>query len=207
VGALLLARKEVSPWLALLYGASPALFIAVDRDITEPLAYGLVIGALFVLDSRRWLLAGALFGLAGLARETTLLFPIAVIVMSALGLGQRRRRPTELMVFAALSLGPFVWLRIALEAWLGPDPPPGAPSLVAIPFSGLLDQPSVSQYEQVLAVVLPARFALVAVVVTLPRERRTTVLPLALNVAVLIVLLPASSYASFHIPGISRWAS
>jgi hypothetical protein len=68
-------------------------------------------------------------------------------------------------------------------------------------------KPSVSQYEQVLAVVLPALFALVALVVVLPREGRPTVLPLALNVAVLVILLPASSYASFSIPVVSRWAS
>ena len=199
--ALLLVRRNVSPWLALLFGASPALWIAVDRDITEPLAYALVIGALLALDSQRWLTSGLIFGLAGLTRETTLLFPLALIIMAAWGLGVKRRRPDELMLFGALAFGPYIWLRVALYAWLGSDPPPGPPSLSWPPFSGLSGNAAQSQYEQLLAVVFPGFLALAAALLFLHGRRKWMILPLALNVLVLIVLLPEPSYATFQSSG------
>ena len=199
--ALLLVRRNVSPWVALLFGASPALWIAVDRDITEPLAYALVIGALLALDSQRWLTSGLLFGLAGITRETTLLFPLALIILAAWGLGVKRRRPDELMLFGALAFGPYIWVRIVLYAWLGSDPPPGAPSFSWPPFSGLSGHATQFQYEQLLAVVLPGFLALAAAALFLHGARKWLILPLALNVLVLIVLLPESSYATFQSSG------
>ena len=199
--ALLLVRRNISPWVALLFGASPALWIAVDRDITEPFAYALVIGALLALDSQRWLTSGLLFGLAGITRETTLLFPLALIILSAWGLGVKRRRADELMLFGAIAFGPYIWVRIALYAWLGSDPPPGAPSFSWPPFSGLSAQAPQSQYEQLLAVVFPAFLALAAATLLLRGSTKWMILPLALNVLFLIVLLPESSYATFQSSG------
>lgn len=200
--ALLLLRKSVSPWPALLFGCSPALFIAVDRDITEPLAYALVIAAVLAFDSGRFLTSGVVFGLAGITRETTLLFALALTCMVALGLGAKRRRPTDVMLFVGLAVGPYIWLRVALFAWLGKDPPPGAVSPTWLPFSGLFGQPNaVALYEQLYSVVLPGFLALAAILLLLARRKMAMALPLALNVLVLIVLLPKASYASFQSSG------
>ena len=200
--ALLLTRNGVSPGLALLYGCSPALFIAVDRDITEPLAYALVIAAVLAFDSERFLTSAALFGLAGLTRETTLLFPLALLALAAVGLGTRRRRPTELMLFASLAAAPYVWWRVALYIWLGHDPPPGAATLSWPPFSGLFGQSNqVALYEQLYAVVLPGLLVLAVAVLFLPRSKLWIALPLLLNAIVLIAFLPKLSYATFQSSG------
>jgi hypothetical protein len=74
-----LARRGCSEWWALLYGLFPGLMISVQRDLSEPLAFGLVAVGVYLFDfgGRRGVWAAALaFGLAGLARETTLVFPL-----------------------------------------------------------------------------------------------------------------------------------
>jgi hypothetical protein len=195
--AKLLQRHGLSAWLAVLYGCSPALFVAVYRDLNEPVAYAFAIAALLALDHDRLIWAAALFGLAGISRETTLLFPLAIGVALLLGLGTARRPPAKALGFLALSLLPYVALRLALLGIYGRDPPPGPPR-EWVPFGGLwklrpLDSIAL---EVVYVVVLPA---LLAVFVILVVSRRVTPLTLALvlNVVGLVVLLPASSYRAF----------
>lgn len=48
---LWLRRRGISPWLALVYGLSPGLFVSLQRDLEEPLAYALVALALLVYGS------------------------------------------------------------------------------------------------------------------------------------------------------------
>ena len=88
--ALLLRWHRLSEWFALLYGCSPALFVAVDRDLNEPVAYALVVGGMLAFDRGRMVPAASLLGLAGVARETTLLFPLALTIALLLGLGIER---------------------------------------------------------------------------------------------------------------------
>jgi hypothetical protein len=74
-----LRRKGVSPWLALLFGLSPGVCFALQRDLNEPLGYAFVAFAVYLYDfggRRRLLWAGLAFGLAALARESTLVFPV-----------------------------------------------------------------------------------------------------------------------------------
>ncbi len=82
-----LRRKGLSPWFAGLYGLFPGLLIALQRDLTEPLAYGLVACAVYLFDfgGRRGVVwAGLAFGAAALARETTVIFA-ALFALSILG--------------------------------------------------------------------------------------------------------------------------
>jgi hypothetical protein len=48
VVGLWLKRRAVTPWPALVYGLSPGLFVCLQRDLEEPLAYALVALAVFV---------------------------------------------------------------------------------------------------------------------------------------------------------------
>ncbi len=45
---LWLKRRDISPWFSLAYGFSPGLFVCLQRDLEEPLAYALVALALLV---------------------------------------------------------------------------------------------------------------------------------------------------------------
>src|SRR5260221_13671973 len=62
-----LRRRGRSPWLALIYGLSLGLFIAVNGDLTEPMAYAVVALAVYLLDfrgRRRLFWAALCFGAA-----------------------------------------------------------------------------------------------------------------------------------------------
>jgi hypothetical protein len=52
--ALWLRRRGISPWFALVYGLSPGLFVCLQRDLEEPLAYALVALAIFVYSSQEF---------------------------------------------------------------------------------------------------------------------------------------------------------
>src|SRR5258708_19146207 len=81
-----LKRKGVSPWLALVYGLYSGLFIAFRRDLTEPLAYGLVALAIYLFDFgglRRIIWSALCFALALLTRETVVVF-IGIYALSLL---------------------------------------------------------------------------------------------------------------------------
>ncbi|HEY5260736.1 MAG TPA: hypothetical protein VIJ33_01325, partial [Solirubrobacteraceae bacterium] len=138
-----LARRGASPWLAALYGLFPGMVIAVQHDLTEPLAYGLVALAIYLFDfggRRGVLLAGAAFGLAALCRETTLLFAVLFGISILAGRAnahphrQLRARGRQALGFFALAITPFAaWLAVDYS-WLG-VPHPG--TVDPIPFKGI----------------------------------------------------------------------
>jgi hypothetical protein len=194
-GALLLRRHGLSPWYAALFGVYPGLFLAVTRDLAEPLAYALAASALLALDRRRLPLAVALFALGGLARETTLLFPLALAVWLAFG-----RRFREAAALAA-SVLPYLALRAGLWIWLGSPGNARAQDIELVPFGGLLGQRpwSTLTIEQLYAVVVPALVAVALAIAS--RTRTSALLPLLANVLVLVVLLPEPSYADYDASG------
>ncbi len=70
----MLAEMGVSRWYALSYGLTLGVFGSVRLSLSEPLAYGLVIGAIWLGRRERWVWCAVMLGLAGLAKETTLFF-------------------------------------------------------------------------------------------------------------------------------------
>lgn len=194
--AVLLRDRGVSAWYAALYGLYPGLFVGVSRDLAEPLAYALAAAALLAFERRRLPLALALFALAGMTRETTLLFPLALAAWQALG----RRRFRDAGLLAATVL-PYVALRAALWIRLGSPGDARAQELEPVPFGGLLAQwPwSTLTLEQVYAVVAPALLAVaLALAVRAPRQ---SLAALGANVLVLVVLLPEPSYVDYAASG------
>lgn len=175
--AIWLRRRGVSPYWALIYGLWPGMVISVQRDLNEPLAYGLVIAALLVLDTRwraRLLIAGIVFGLAGLAYQATLVFPAIIAMWLLLGgeFGQpgpltRGGSRREMAGFLALSLAPLIAYSAFLYAWLGSLSDGG--DLTWVPFGGLFHGPVQASHQGVdfAFVVLPL---LVALVVLAPRR-------------------------------------
>ena len=176
----------------------------MSRDLSEPLAYALVLAGLAAWwwdeRSRPWL-AGVLFALAALARESTLLFPAGLALATFLGfddgIGSRRRRDRRAaVILGATALVPYVVLRLLLLAWLGTNgAAPGAVRFAAYPFGGFLGHWPLDSvlFQQFWGVILPALLS-VALVAWFTRRLGPSLLTLALNVAVLVVFLPAPSY-------------
>ncbi|MCS6836048.1 MAG: hypothetical protein NZ750_08530 [Anaerolineae bacterium] len=110
----LLEHFDTSRWLALGYGLSVGVFGAARLTTTETLAYGLVIAALLSAAYHRVGWAAALLGLAGLAKETTLIFVAAYGLWWA---GQRDA--VRLGMTLALGGGPFALWQIVLYGQVG----------------------------------------------------------------------------------------
>ena len=160
-----LQARGLSRWYALLFGLFPGIFVGVQRDLTEPLAYALVTLGLLLYDNprrSRILAAGVAFGLAGLARQTTLLFPIVIGLWLSLAEGRRR----DGLALLGLSVAPYLAYSIFLRVWLGSVDDAG--NLTSIPFEGLFQGGWVGERQAVTlaTVVVPA---LIALVVLLPR--------------------------------------
>ena len=194
--AVILRDRGLSPWYAALFGFYPGLFVAVSHDLAEPLAYALAALGLVAVERSRIPLAAALFALAGLARETTLLIPLALAAWPALG---RRRFPDTALL--AATIVPYLLLRAGLWAWLGSPGDAEAQKLELVPFGGLIAQwPwNALTLEQIYAVVTPALLALAITVVA--RVPRAALALVAVNVLVLVVLLPEPSYVDYDASG------
>jgi hypothetical protein len=194
------ARRGVSAWYGALIGAYPGLFEGVSHDLVEPLAYGIVaLGLLAWFRERPRLLPAALcFGFAGVTRETTLLFPVVIAAWLVL----RDRRGREGATMLAVSVAPYVALKIALEVWLGSWGQTMSRNVELVPFRGLADQWPWSDYtvQQILAVVAPGLLAL-ALAWWATRRVTLELCLLAANVLVLVVLLPATSYVNYLASG------
>lgn len=107
--SVLLAGWDTNRWYALVYGLWAGFTLALVVDLPEPLAYGLVAGGVLALERRRDWLGWCLLGLALFARETTLLFVLAVL---AAYLSQRQIRQS--LGLALVALVPY----LVFQAWL-----------------------------------------------------------------------------------------
>ncbi len=147
-----LRRRGTPPAYALLYGIAPGALVAVQRDLTEPVAFLLVAGAIAALDSDRrsaWLLSAALLALAFLTRQPAAAFvaPLALAVWSGhrRGGGERRgstslgRRLWPTAGFVALAVGPYIAYAAVIAALVGP--PRGPEQFTLVPFGGFLGGP------------------------------------------------------------------
>jgi hypothetical protein len=204
-----LRRKRVSPWFSLLYGLYPGIFVTLQRDLNEALAYALVALAVYLYDLRssRALLAAALsFALASLARETTLVFPF-VYALSALAESRSTQRSTRkwiLLAFVTLSFGPFVVWKGFLWHWLGSIGRTGGVYPQPVPFRGLLSYwPWGSDgFEQFVAIVVPAMLCLGLCCWALKRRLfRPELWALLLNILLFVVFLNTKSYVEYYASG------
>lgn len=112
----LLAALGVSRWYALVYGLFFGTVVGVRLSTVEPLAYGLVIAAVWEHQQpkpRIWLQALLLLA-AALTKETTLPFAAAFILYAAV-----HRRWAEALRLGLVVGVPFIVWQAALYAWLG----------------------------------------------------------------------------------------
>ncbi len=169
---------------------------------------------LFDFGGRRGvLLAGIAFGLAALARETTLVFPLlfaASIVAgrpnaSSAADGASPRRTAA--AFALLGLAPAALYGGFLWSWLG-APTAGEGSVTLLPFAGLLEGPwELRRQPVVLAfVALPALLWAIAAIRGLHlRDGRLERLCLLANALLAVVLAGPAVWATYTERGTDRF--
>jgi hypothetical protein len=111
---LLLKEARFSSWYALGYAFTLGIFGTVRMSLAEPLAYGLVVLGIVMMQREKWLGAAALFAMAALAKETTLFFPAAFGFYMLYA-----RRWKEAIGFGLISLLPFLLWEGALYRVFG----------------------------------------------------------------------------------------
>lgn len=191
-----LQRKRLSPWMALIYAAYPGVFIAFQRDLTEPMAYSLLATGIYTLEfggRRRVVLAGLCFGLAVLTRDKAAI--LALVFSLGFLFGNRgmppgldrfalfrRALPGALALFG-LTLVPYTVEKIVLYLWMHSLTLPANQQVA--PLSGVLD-PHVwgqSLVTDSLTALVPALVSVVVVVWAIARGARQ------LSVVALLLLL------------------
>lgn len=106
----LLAKRGASEWYGLSYGLWVGLIASVGIGLAEPLAYGLTsLAILLALHGKRIILAAIVLCLAGLAKETALIFLIALLLAELAG--RRDRRALAAIAGAAA-------VHVAWQLWL-----------------------------------------------------------------------------------------
>jgi hypothetical protein len=133
----LLSQQNTSRWYALVYGLAAGNLLGVRLSTTEPLAFGLVVAAVWLGQrERRWWQAVVLM-LAVFAKEQTILFAVGYILYDVL-----RRRWWEAARLALVVGVPFAVWQMALYGWLGAfgagSGGEGATGFELVPFGGYL---------------------------------------------------------------------
>ncbi len=145
-GALLLSTRALEdllqqagrqPWFALGYGLFFGLVVAVRLSTAEPLAYGLVIGALWAHQRERFWLVPLFLALAAFAKETTGILTAGFLLWYAL----HQRWGMVLSLLGGV-LVPFLAWQLYLYDWLGAwglgSGGAGATGFELIPFMGVI---------------------------------------------------------------------
>jgi hypothetical protein len=164
-----LRRNAISPWLALIYGLYPALFLSVRLDYTEPLSYGLMALAVYLYSfgGRRQVLGSSVcFALSALARDKAIAFAFFFTVGILLPdlsrweprvwLGQLRARLPRAALFGAIAGLPLALYELFLKLWL--HTLPAATGQLAPPLAGssTLTWQDHNLYLDIGCVIIPA---------------------------------------------------
>jgi hypothetical protein len=104
------ARIGVTPWVGLSVALSPALLISARASLADSLAFALAVWGVVLWRRHLWW-AIALFTLAALARETTLVVPLVCLLFTA-----GRQRMALLTPFAVYG----AWVLVTAW-WLEPE--------------------------------------------------------------------------------------
>ncbi|MFQ5923818.1 MAG: hypothetical protein ACE5M4_13330 [Anaerolineales bacterium] len=209
--ARFLVDKALNPWYALSYGLWVGLVAPVGLGLGEPLAYGLAAAGWLLMARGRAMWSALLFGLALLAKETTIVFLAAAILAE---LTEQRRGRALGAYFASLAVF------IGWQAWLWRTF--GSPGLGIggdmatpfewIPFMGLLRIGSVDMLALGLflliflpTIVLPTIWAVIASVRTILRGIPSAPAWSLLGNGIAVMVLP---FSTFREPlGLVRFAS
>lgn len=124
----LLIKHRISPWFALVYSLFPGVLMSVRLSLNEPLAYGLVIGAIWFFEREHPWFGYATLALAALTKETTLLFVAGFILWELL-----HRRWMRIIIGSLITGLPFAVWQVVLALQFG-RPGVGSGGDMATPF-------------------------------------------------------------------------
>jgi hypothetical protein len=195
-----LRGQGLSPGYGLLYPLYVGTLMAYSRNLIEPLAFLLAAaGAVAWLRNRRgW--AVALLALAALAKETALLFPMALAAAEAAGLLRGPRpalRTTALRVAPLISAAlPALAWALVLRAHFGVWPTAAGPHIGQVPLAGILSQLTLEpgRISALLVVALPALALAALAIALLWRHPASPTLWLLLLHGAFVALMPPEVY-------------
>jgi hypothetical protein len=204
--AVWLVRRRVSPWFAALYGLYPGLIFCAFYDLTEPLAFALVIAGFLVLTRQtraRVVGAAALFAFAALTRESTV--PFALAAAACVAVAHPRPRVAAWargLAFAAATVVPLlVWRHIAGAYTHEATQERSHTPQWYVPFKGFLDwRPLDGEHRLILlTIVLPSLLLALGALVLLVRRRAVIAATLLLvNIVLVVVYLPKNVYIEYR---------
>ncbi len=125
-----LRRKHAPPGFALIYAGYSGMFLAFQRDLTEPMAYALLATGIYLLEfggRRRVLLAGLCFALSTLTRDKAailaLMFTLGFLLYNEVRPDMSRlwnisRNLPSAIALGCMTLLPYVALKYFLYLWM-----------------------------------------------------------------------------------------
>lgn len=203
----LLEAEHVSAWYALVYGLFAGVFVAVRASTNEPLAYALVLAAIWATERGRIRWGTFFLALAALTKETTLFFAAGYLLYFMVQKkGEHRQWRSAIVVVLGVGI-PFAVWQITLRAWLGAwgigSGGAGATPFEIIPFGGIWQ---LAGYDLRVFVVLGILAILIAMLPTVwslwhvlrelrkDRANRSSYVYLLLANAIILPFLPFSTY-------------
>jgi hypothetical protein len=195
-----LARRYDMPTLiGAMFGLWIGALFVVEMDLTEVLAYALVLWGILCWEAERPVVAGLLCGLAVLAKETAILYGIAFLLAPG-GWGWRQR-----IRFSALAFGPgLIWQLVLVltfgNSGIAAAMTRGAPAEHMLPLAGLLrvDMPAKWAWAvQIAWILVPALIAIVWGAYLLWREKAPPVAWALIANGLFVASLPQASTEYF----------
>ena len=182
-----LAERGASPWVGLVFALDPAVQVSVMYDLADALATAAIVAFVLLVRRERWAWAAVAATAAVLAKDTSIL-PVLAVVLFGVGGGWRRR--ATLLVPPVVVAGAWgVYERMRFGGGGVPD------AFSIVPFGGFVDAwrhgwSPLGTYDDM--VVALAVVALALFVVVRWWRRRSLELLACLPVALTVPFLSAS---------------
>ncbi len=198
----LLAAENKNRWFALVYGLFPGLLISVRLSVNEPLAFGLVVAAIWLYQRDKPISAAVMLALAGLSKEPALVFAGGFMLWLAV-----EKRWREAIRLGLIGWLPYIAWQVVLYLWLG-EPGfgsggAGQTPFELIPFMGffriLADTGSLKVFAVFFLfmapmVLFPGLWGLISSIQSIARRSHHLYVYLLLANAAVMLIIPYSTY-------------